>query len=249
MPDKNTFAKTLRFLLEDNRISQRALASQLGLSVQAVNSWCSGKNYPECDMLLKLAAIFGESTDYLLTGNRPENKSARESIGLDEKSYNMLSQAMHGYFNEGINIIHVLEKLLSNKKFYIMLSEALHNLRIFYSTASAMYNFEKKKNMSFSEFLNDFETYIADPIEIIIENGKSETVKIICDFFMKFLGNIYYHADRLDYDDWTSMLLDSNLPDEMTHKKSSGKMLDFWNYDQETHEKEVRKVIEKAPAV
>lgn len=86
MPDKKTFAKTLRALIADKKLSQRALAAKLGITYQAVSTWCSGKNYPECDMLIKLADFFGVSTDYLLTGIKPDFKSALQILGFSDET-------------------------------------------------------------------------------------------------------------------------------------------------------------------
>lgn len=86
MPDKNTFAKNLRSLMENRKISQRALASHIGVSYQAVSLWCAGKNYPECDMLLKIAEFFGVSTDYLLTGINPDLFSSFDTSALSEEA-------------------------------------------------------------------------------------------------------------------------------------------------------------------
>ncbi len=46
--------------------SQEELAEQLGISRQSVSKWESGASIPDLDKVIKLSALFGVSTDYLL---------------------------------------------------------------------------------------------------------------------------------------------------------------------------------------
>ena len=46
--------------------SQEELAAQLGVSRQSVSKWESGSSIPDLDKILKLSALFGVSTDFLL---------------------------------------------------------------------------------------------------------------------------------------------------------------------------------------
>ena len=47
-------------------LTQEQLAEQLGVTRQAVSRWESDTAYPETDKILRMAAIFGVSCDYLL---------------------------------------------------------------------------------------------------------------------------------------------------------------------------------------
>ena len=125
MTDKNTFAKTLRALMEHRKLSQRALASHIGVSYQAVSLWCAGKNYPECDMLLKIADFFGVSTDYLLTGIKPENKSAHDDLGLSNEAIEQLK-----ILCSDKGIISRVNALLCDNAFFSTYIHALSNIEI-----------------------------------------------------------------------------------------------------------------------
>ena len=46
--------------------SQEELANRLGVTRQAVSKWELGESQPDLDMIVKLAKLFGVSTDYLL---------------------------------------------------------------------------------------------------------------------------------------------------------------------------------------
>ena len=72
--------------------SQEQLAEQLGISRQSVSKWESGASIPDLDKIIKMSALFGVSTDYLLkdeletisyseTENAPE---AQRSISVEE---------------------------------------------------------------------------------------------------------------------------------------------------------------------
>lgn len=56
-------------LRKKNGWSQEELAEQLGVSRQSVSKWESGASIPDLDKILKLSALFGVSTDFLLKDN------------------------------------------------------------------------------------------------------------------------------------------------------------------------------------
>lgn len=67
-------------LRKKNGWSQEELAGQLGVSRQSVSKWESASSIPDLDKILKLSAIFGVSTDYLLKdSNEPEEADFPEA--------------------------------------------------------------------------------------------------------------------------------------------------------------------------
>ena len=50
-------------------MSQVQLAERLGITKSAVNAWESGTNSPSLSYIIRLAQVFGVSTDYLLGVN------------------------------------------------------------------------------------------------------------------------------------------------------------------------------------
>lgn len=54
---------------KENKLTQLALANQLGVTQQAVAKWEAGKAFPKPRDLALLAKCLGVSTDYLLEGN------------------------------------------------------------------------------------------------------------------------------------------------------------------------------------
>ena len=73
-------------------MTQEQLAEKLGVTRQAVSRWESDTAYPETDKIVRMAALFGVSCDYLLgasnepspTGDKPPSpvtRLLREAVG------------------------------------------------------------------------------------------------------------------------------------------------------------------------
>ena len=59
------FAKRLKDLRDDKRISQNALSQAIGISQAAINKWEKGIIIPTIDSATLVAKFFGVSIDYL----------------------------------------------------------------------------------------------------------------------------------------------------------------------------------------
>ena len=66
-----TFGEKLQELRRTGAMSQDALAERLEVSRQAVSKWERDEAVPETDKIVKIARIFGVSTDYLLLDQQP----------------------------------------------------------------------------------------------------------------------------------------------------------------------------------
>lgn len=64
------FGATITALRKKNGLTQTALAKLLNVSDKAVSKWETGLGYPEITLLPKIAAEFGVTVDYLMTGQR-----------------------------------------------------------------------------------------------------------------------------------------------------------------------------------
>lgn len=81
--------KKLRTLRIENKLTQKQVASRIGLAISAVSSYESGSRYPSYEALIKLSRIFHVSTDYLL--GLTEKRSI-DVTGLDDAEVELLSQ-------------------------------------------------------------------------------------------------------------------------------------------------------------
>lgn len=60
------FHKRLRDLIEENDITQKKLAADLNIAASTVSSYVQGVREPDFSILVRIAAYFHVSTDYLL---------------------------------------------------------------------------------------------------------------------------------------------------------------------------------------
>lgn len=84
----NERIKELRLL---NGMSQVEMAAKLGISKQSVSNWENDNIQPSIEMLLKIAALFSVSTDYLLG---LENRRFLETSGLTKTQLSHLQQVI-----------------------------------------------------------------------------------------------------------------------------------------------------------
>ena len=63
------FAKRLKYLREEQKLTQKELAEKLGISPSAIGMYESEKRNPDTHMLNILANFFNVSVDYLLGRN------------------------------------------------------------------------------------------------------------------------------------------------------------------------------------
>ena len=66
----DTLGKRSAALRKEKGMTQEELAEKLGVSPQAVSKWENGQSCPDISLLPRLAAIFGVTTDLLLTGEQ-----------------------------------------------------------------------------------------------------------------------------------------------------------------------------------
>lgn len=64
------FGVTVSRLRRQQHMTQSDLADKLNVSNKAISKWETGQGYPEITLLPKIAAVFGVSVDYLITGER-----------------------------------------------------------------------------------------------------------------------------------------------------------------------------------
>lgn len=79
---KMNFGIKLQLLRKEKRMSQEALAEQLGVSRQAVSKWECGDGYPEMDKLIMISDLFNVSLDYLMKNNEG-NEEITDALGED----------------------------------------------------------------------------------------------------------------------------------------------------------------------
>lgn len=88
--EQERFGKRIRTYLEKLNMSQAELANKLGVSAQAVTSWCKGDKTPRMDKFDKMCAIFGCTRAELISEENAEITAERnKAIELYEKYKNL----------------------------------------------------------------------------------------------------------------------------------------------------------------
>ena len=79
------FSSTLKYLREENNVTQEDLAKYLGISRSAVAGYETKGKQPDFERLLMIADYFKVSTDYLLRGDEIFLKSSLNGFDIDEQ--------------------------------------------------------------------------------------------------------------------------------------------------------------------
>lgn len=157
MQANSKFPKILRSLLKEHNITHAEIAKKIGVKPNTISAYCNGKARPDIDSLMTLAAYFNVSTDFLLTGERFENKITREELGLSENALEVLKSIAQGETLEGLS--GYLDSLICDKEFreafYAAIAELQRNA-IMYQSAKAMYDTEGK-TLDFNDFMKFLE--------------------------------------------------------------------------------------------
>lgn len=80
-------AERIKYLREQNEMTQADLARQLGITRSSVNAWEMGISVPSTQYIVDLARIFKVSTDFLLGVKNAVNVNA---AGLTEKDIQLV---------------------------------------------------------------------------------------------------------------------------------------------------------------
>lgn len=85
------FAKQIKKIREDNKVTQEKMAQSLNVTRQAVSNWENNKNLPDIGVLISIATIYNVSLDQLILGDKQMNDVAKKLIndGSENKKARM----------------------------------------------------------------------------------------------------------------------------------------------------------------
>ncbi len=98
--------------------SQEQLANELGISRQSVSKWESGMSIPDLDKIIKLSALFGVSTDYLLK-DELELETPSESRCDEDGNCRMVDAEEAGVF---MQMVENVSKIMASAVSLLILS-------------------------------------------------------------------------------------------------------------------------------
>lgn len=185
--DENLFfSRNLSLLMKRNNLTLQELGEKLGVTRQAISAYCSGKALPSYTMLLNIAKFFNTSTDFLITGKNPENKSARELLNLSDLAINSLKNCPE-------KILPYIDKLLSDPDFYMNFIEAV---RIFQENSNAAINLIKNNLVAIDENPNINKlTFLENLLHTAIISSDTHMRNYFLEFFRK--NTSFYDAKKL----------------------------------------------------
>ena len=85
-------------LLQERNVTAYKVAKETGVLQSTLSSWKTGRSDPSKENLMKIAAYFGVSIDYLMTGEETED----EIYYLDAESRELAKEA---YKNQDIKLL------------------------------------------------------------------------------------------------------------------------------------------------
>lgn len=97
----DTFAKRLKVLREERKLSQTELANALGISRGSLSFYENAERTADIEMLNKVSEYFGVTLDYLV--GKSDNRTRERAIigdvtGLSDKSIAFLNEAIDDFF-------------------------------------------------------------------------------------------------------------------------------------------------------
>ena len=93
---RHVLPETIRKLRMEKNLTQKQLASKIGMTGAAISSYESGTRSPSIDSLCKLAAFFSTSVDYMVGYIPPECNSIERKM-LEEQIVNSVRATVVEY--------------------------------------------------------------------------------------------------------------------------------------------------------
>ena len=86
-----TISERIFQLLAEQKKKQADLARVLGVRQNTITNWKQAKTSPASEHLEAIAAFFGVSIDYLVTGREPQHSIVAQGIFGNENSHNVVT--------------------------------------------------------------------------------------------------------------------------------------------------------------
>jgi transcriptional regulator with XRE-family HTH domain len=80
---RKNLGKRLKIIRKERKATQKEIAQVLGINYQQLNKYECGQNLPPAEMLVKISNALGVTTDYLLTGQHPNDLPVANSRLLE----------------------------------------------------------------------------------------------------------------------------------------------------------------------
>ena len=96
---EGTTMKTLGFRLAEARknygLTQKQVAERLYITTQAISSWESGNSVPDTEKIPEIAALYGVTADWLLSGKEPSEEILEITSNLSDRLFSEARMATY----------------------------------------------------------------------------------------------------------------------------------------------------------
>jgi transcriptional regulator with XRE-family HTH domain len=196
-------AKRLKWLREKERYSQKEIAAKIGMTVSGYQKIEYGERDPKLDVLIKLAELYGESTDFLL-GVNDKNKVLNEISEKINVYKALLGRAKMELKINSFNLKNAQEEYDRLKEISDR-DENYFKYREMYIT----YLTEKKKRVEMEMFSNqtNYEKCVLDYINILVDIPEAKPWK---DDIIKSITPIDIDIQMYDSSQYSLVLYGKN---------------------------------------
>lgn len=102
------FWRNVKEELDYNLITQKTLATSIGVSYNTLQSWITKDRLPNVEQSLKIAQKLNTSVEYLVTGKNVEKNYIKPRIQNLNKKLNQLSDDDIGLIEKIVNKLYLL---------------------------------------------------------------------------------------------------------------------------------------------
>jgi transcriptional regulator with XRE-family HTH domain len=91
----SSIGQRIRQVMQDRKISSKELAQSAQVPASSLAQWINYKKQPRPDVLLRIARCLDVSIEWLITGEQPEVRLAKEIIGAMETKWAEIHQGTY----------------------------------------------------------------------------------------------------------------------------------------------------------
>lgn len=90
----DALGKRIASLRHKAGLSQAKLADRLGISASAIGMYEQGRREPPLDILVSMSAVFGVTTDYLISGRIRSHRDWKMTVDSNLEKYSQLAAVL-----------------------------------------------------------------------------------------------------------------------------------------------------------
>ena len=122
---KDIVADNLIFLRKQNKLTQLEVAEKLNYSDKSVSKWEHGETLPDIEVLKKLSDLYGVSLDYIVSEEKPEEKTKFYKKANNKQNQIIISLLGISFVWLASVLIFVYSNIILNANYWLVFIWAL----------------------------------------------------------------------------------------------------------------------------